>query len=251
MSNVVKVIRAGLIKYSLGLKLQQFLIRRQEIQKPSDFQNYLVIQEHYPVYTIGLRTKGYNDDKEELRLRKLGADFFRTNRGGLITFHGPGQMVSYPLLHLQQFRMGMRVYVSRLEQLVIETCSRMGLEDATTSEHTGVWVKDRKICAIGVHGSRYITSHGIGLNCSTDLNWFEHITPCGIEGKGVTSLSEELERSVSVEETIEVFLKTFQWKFNCKLLEIDTETIKELLQHANLLLEDHQRKPNEEIATKN
>lgn len=237
MSKSVRVFRAGLISYSLGLKLQK-LLSKQNVKEPNEFRNYLIVQEHFPVYTIGIRNKGY-DINEETRLRKFGADFHRTNRGGLITFHGPGQLVAYPIIHLQQFGMGMRVYVATLEQLVIETCKKLGVEDATTTEHTGVWVNDRKICAIGVHGSRYITSHGIGLNCCTDLKWFEHITPCGIEGKGVTSLSSELGRNVSVDEAIDALLEIFQWKFNCHLIEDNSYSTQQFLQNSASLQDEH------------
>uniref|UniRef100_A0A1A9ZZQ8 Octanoyl-[acyl-carrier-protein]:protein N-octanoyltransferase LIPT2, mitochondrial n=1 Tax=Glossina pallidipes TaxID=7398 RepID=A0A1A9ZZQ8_GLOPL len=219
---LVSVLRIGLINYNTGLQLQKML-SNQSIDHRWQFHNYLVLQEHNPVYTIGIRTKDYLEEDEK-RLRKLGAEFYRTNRGGLITFHGPGQLVAYPIIHLQQFTPSMRWYVSTLEELIIRTCRELGIAEATRTEHTGIWVKDRKICAIGVHGSRYITTHGVGLNCCTNLKWFEHITPCGIEGKGVTSLSEQLERQVTVEESIEVLLKMFTEVFQCQLCEESSNT---------------------------
>lgn len=217
---LVSVLRVGIINYKAGLQLQKMLTNQSaDHHHHSEFHNYLVLQEyHPPVYTIGLRTKDYNEE-DEARLRNLGAEFYRTNRGGLITFHGPGQLVAYPIIHLQQFKLGMRWYVSTLEELIIRTCKELGIADATRTEHTGIWINDKKICAIGVHGSRYVTTHGIGLNCCTDLKWFEHITPCGVEGKGVTSLSEQLGRHVTVEESIEVLLKMFVEVFHCRLCE--------------------------------
>lgn len=155
------------------------------------------------------------------QLRLLGADIHRTNRGGLITFHGPGQLVCYPVLNLGSFKKSVRWYVCQLEKTVIRLCSKFGIK-ASTSPHTGVWVGDNKICAVGIHCGRYITSHGLALNCNTDLTWFDHIVPCGIEGKGVTSLSAELQRDVSVGETIPQLLEAFQEQFTCRLTEGDT-----------------------------
>ncbi|XP_013105355.1 putative lipoyltransferase 2, mitochondrial [Stomoxys calcitrans] len=225
---LVTILNVGKIKYESGLALQTYLTKHQPNEPHTDFRNYLVLQEFHPVFTIGIRTKCYTI-KDEQRLLKLGADFYRTNRGGLITFHGPGQLVAYPLLHLKQFNPSMRWYVSTLETMVIKTCREMGLNDATTTKDTGIWVKDRKICAIGVHGGRYITTHGIGFNCCTDLKWFDYIVPCGIEGKGVTSLSQELKREVTVEETSRQLVKTFSTVFQCDVQESPKHVSSDLL----------------------
>lgn len=214
---LVTVVRAGRLNYAAGLRLQQQLAK-QNVSDPMEFRNFLLLLEHDPVYTIGIRTKGYTKEDED-RLRKLGADFHRTDRGGLITFHGPGQLVAYPIINLRQFKPSIRWYVHTLEQTVIETCRQMGILNATTTKDTGIWVGDSKICAIGVHGSRYVTTHGIGLNCSTDLKWFEHIVPCGIEGKGVTSLSEQLGRDISISEATRVLLESFSKIFECRVNE--------------------------------
>lgn len=224
---LITVIRTGLINYQTGLQLQKLLT-----QQPNEpfvgFRNYLVLQEFCPVYTIGIRTKGYTEE-DEIKLRKLGAEFHRTNRGGLITFHGPGQLVAYPLLHLKQFKPSMRWYVSKLEEMIIESCAQMGIMNACRTQDTGIWVNERKICAIGVHGSRYVTTHGIGFNCSTDLKWFEHIVPCGIEGKGVTSLSQELQRDVTTLEASNVLLNTFSNVFQCDMQESTSLEDKQLV----------------------
>ncbi|XP_017057019.1 putative lipoyltransferase 2, mitochondrial [Drosophila ficusphila] len=220
---LVTVVRAGRHSFAAGLQLQQHLAKASQIlDPPSKFRNYLVLQEHDPVYTVGLRTKEYTPS-DEARLRQLGADFHRTDRGGLITFHGPGQLVAYPILHLRQFKPSMRWYVATLERMVIEACRRLGISTATTTKETGIWVGDHKICAIGVHGSRYVTTHGVGLNCCTDLNWFEHIVPCGIEGKGVTSLSKELGRHVSIGEATDALLSSFASVFECHLQDHESD----------------------------
>lgn len=213
---LVTIVRTGLISYGVGLKLQK-LLSKQDIKSASEFCNYLVLQEYYPVYTVGIRMKDYS--KDEMRLRQLGADFHYTNRGGLLTFHGPGQLVGYPLLHLKHFNYSLRCYISALEQLIVNTCLVMGINDATTTEHTGVWIRDKKICAIGVRAARYITSHGFSLNCCNDLEWFKHIVPCGLEAKGVTSLSKELQRNVSIKEASDILIKVFSKTLNCVISE--------------------------------
>lgn len=219
MTRLVHILRAGPLDYAKGLKLQQNIAA--QITKSQKFKNILILTSHPPVYTIGIRTTNYTIDDEE-RLRKLGAQFFKTNRGGLITFHGPGQLVVYPVLNLKDFKPSVRWYVCGIEKAVIDLCKQFGIS-ANTSPDTGVWVNDKKICAIGIHGSRYITTHGLALNCNTDLKWFEHIVPCGIEGKGVTSLSNELNRDVDIKEVEPHFLRSFSEIFECELKELEVD----------------------------
>ncbi|XP_056139593.1 putative lipoyltransferase 2, mitochondrial [Lampris incognitus] len=210
----VEVVHLGRICFGTAERLQEVFVRRHRERSDAP-QHALLLCEHPPVFTIGIRQTPYPPE-EERRLRLLGADFRRTNRGGLITFHGPGQLVVYPVLNLTSFRRSVRWYVQQLEELVIRLCGRFGIR-ACTSPHTGVWVGDNKICAIGIHCGRYITSHGLALNCNTELDWFKHIVPCGIEGKGVTSLSLELGRNVTTEETIPYLLESFRDQFDCDL----------------------------------
>ncbi|XP_071352016.1 octanoyl-[acyl-carrier-protein]:protein N-octanoyltransferase LIPT2, mitochondrial [Trachinotus anak] len=218
---VVEVVRLGLVTYQEALRLQQVYLNRHR----SGPAHALLLCQHPPVYTTGIRHKPYPTPVLD-RLRLLGADIHRTNRGGLITFHGPGQLVCYPVLNLGSFKKSVRWYVCELEKTIISVCSRFGIE-ASTSPHTGVWVGDNKICAIGIHCGRYITSHGLALNCNTDMSWFSHIVPCGIEDKGVTSLSAELQRDVSVEETIPHLLDAFRDQFNCQLTDGQTPETEE------------------------
>ncbi|XP_018591891.1 octanoyl-[acyl-carrier-protein]:protein N-octanoyltransferase LIPT2, mitochondrial isoform X2 [Scleropages formosus] len=192
---VVKVLNLGLLPYAKALKVQQHYVR-QHVESPSVLRNTVLLCEHQPVYTIGIRQTAYPAEEEE-RLKALGAEFFRTNRGGLITFHGPGQLVCYPILHLGYFRKSVRWYVSELERTVIGMCARFGIK-ATTSPDTGVWVGENKICAI-------------------EVQWFNNIVPCGIVGKGVTSLSRELGRDVTVLEATPALLQAFSENFHCEL----------------------------------
>uniref|UniRef100_A0A182LXS1 Octanoyl-[acyl-carrier-protein]:protein N-octanoyltransferase LIPT2, mitochondrial n=1 Tax=Anopheles culicifacies TaxID=139723 RepID=A0A182LXS1_9DIPT len=237
MSRLVHVLRAGRLPYQRALKLQQIVANQllQQAKHAQDanvqmppYRNVLILTEHDPVYTIGIRTRGY-DEAEEQRLRTLGADFVRTNRGGLITFHGPGQLVAYPILDLKHFQPSVRWYVCHLERTIIELCRRYGLRAQTTAD-TGVWIDDRKICAMGIHASRYVTTHGLALNCDIDLGWFRHIVPCGLVGKSVTSLAKELNRpDLGVDSVTEAFLDSFQQTLECDLVPLADEHITEVM----------------------
>ncbi|BFZ00221.1 hypothetical protein BsWGS_03260 [Bradybaena similaris] len=178
-------------------------------------ENTLLLVEHTPVYTIGIRNHNYTQS-DEVRLKKTGAEFYKTNRGGLITFHGPGQLVAYPILNLQHFKPSMKWYVCQLERTLIATLQQFELAGKTTDQ-TGVWVEDRKIASIGLHGSRYVTTHGVSLNCNVDLQWFKHVTPCGLDGVEMTSLSKELHQDVNYDTAVKPFLRCFQEVFDCEL----------------------------------
>lgn len=177
--------------------------------------DYLLLLEHYPVYTLGKNA----DEKNILPIaRTSGADFHHISRGGDVTFHGPGQLVVYPIIDLQNYKMGVRAYVSALEQIGINICKEYGIE-ARASEEEGVWIdygtpKARKIMAIGIKVSRYVTMHGIAFNVNTDLNYFSFIIPCGIPNKGVTSLQRELGKSVDMQEVKEKFIASFRSIFH-------------------------------------
>jgi len=205
----------GTLGYQPAYRIQQLLAAQHSLAAPNQ-ANTLIIVEHKPVYTIGIRTAGY-DESEEQRLINLGAEFYRTNRGGLITFHGPGQLVAYPILNLNGFTKSMKWYICKLEETIIQMCkSSFGIK-AVRSSDTGVWVDNNKICAIGVHGRRYVTTHGLALNCDVDLKWFTHVVPCGIRDKGVTSLTSILERNVPTKDVIVPFLDSFAIQFSCNL----------------------------------
>ncbi|KAH6588939.1 hypothetical protein BASA50_010360 [Batrachochytrium salamandrivorans] len=177
----------------------------------------LLLMEHPPTFTAGRRIKG-TDLTEGTRLRQLGADYFETLRGGQTTFHGPGQLIGYPIIDLRKFDLGVRCYVDRLEKTLMSTCERYHI-NARTTKDTGVWVDDRKIAALGIHVSHHISMHGFALNCNTDLSWFDHIVPCGLVDKKATSITNEIllssrEGSVVTAETampvvVESFGKLF------------------------------------------
>ncbi len=172
----------------------------------------LLLCEHPHVYTIGKSGSEQNllIHKEELKTR--GASYYRINRGGDITYHGPGQIVGYPILDLEKLGLGVKNYVHLLEEAIILTLKKYGLMSQRLDGATGVWVNvsedgnPRKICAIGVRISRYVTMHGFALNVKTDLDFFRYINPCGFVDKGVTSLDQELDGNVNI-ETVKLDLK--------------------------------------------
>ena len=200
----------GLTPYAEAWDLQRDLARR---RKHDGIPDTFILCEHPPVYTVGRAARdASNLGVGEEHLRSLGAEVYWSDRGGDATFHGPGQIVGYPILRLMD--RDTHGYLRRLEEVVIRVLWDYGLEGWHHPEYTGVWVEEKKIAAIGVKfSSGWITSHGFALNVSTDLTWFERITPCGIREFGVTSLEREVGREVQVADVepriIERFHETF------------------------------------------
>ncbi|ODM98225.1 putative lipoyltransferase 2, mitochondrial [Orchesella cincta] len=187
--------------------------------------DYILFNTQFTVYTFGLREKITDDDMK--KLTESGAEVVKSDRGGLTTFHGPGQLVAYPVVNLRTFRnLSLRNYVNGLEMIAVHTCRMLGVFAVNGHEsvsHTGAWANDKKICAIGVHCKRYVTTHGLALNCNTDIDWFTKIVPCGIGDKGVTSLAAELGRDVTVNDTIPQFLTSFESVLSCRIMEVGKE----------------------------
>lgn len=227
MSRLVHILKTGKLSYGESLKLQKSIANRL-VRGDDQYNNILILTEHNPVYTIGIRTRDYTNADEE-KLKTLGAEFYRTNRGGLITFHGPGQMVAYPIMNLKKFQPSVRWYVCHIEKTIINLCRKYGIK-AQTTEDTGVWVENRKICAIGIHASRYITTHGLALNCNNDLSWFQHIVPCGLKGKEVTSLTKELNKETTIDHATPEFIASFEEIFDCTTEIVKSCEAKKLLQ---------------------
>lgn len=183
------------------------------LRKRDEIPDTFLLCEHPPVYTLGRAAKdASNLGAGEEYLRSLGAEVFWIDRGGDVTFHGPGQVVGYPILRLKVH--DTHAYLRELEEIIIRTCGDFGIEAGRHPDYTGVWVGGEKIAAIGVKfSSGWITSHGFALNVKTDLSWFDRVTPCGIREHGVTSIQRELDRDVtltSVEQRITThFLESF------------------------------------------
>ncbi len=183
----------GLLPYREGWEMQHTLLS--EVDRGVTPETILIV-EHEPVFTLGFHGNASNMLASEELLRRRGAEIIRVERGGDITFHGPGQLVAYPVLRLRDRHYGVKSYVSRLEQSVIDTCAAFGIRSGRVEDATGVWCgidtpAERKICAIGVKVSHGVTMHGLALNVTTDLEWFRLINPCGFVTKGVTSILAE------------------------------------------------------------
>jgi lipoyl(octanoyl) transferase len=233
MHQIIQITDLGNLDYKEAWDLQERLLKENVDAKmaariqteqntesqAATTQHHLLLVEHPPVYTLGKSGHEENVLINETELAKRGIGYFRTNRGGDITYHGPGQIVGYPIMDLEKFQTDIGIYLRNLEEVIIRTIALYGLKGERSKGETGVWLdttipaRARKICAIGVRCSRWITMHGFALNVNTDLNYFNFIIPCGIRGKQVTSLAKELRHQVDLQlikhQLIEQFVKVF------------------------------------------
>lgn len=185
-------------------------------------QNHLLFVEHPHVYTLGKSGHIENLLANQDFLNQIKASFVKTNRGGDITYHGPGQLVGYPILDLDNFKPDIHLYMRNLEEVIIKTINDYGLKGERSKGETGVWLDvgkpyARKICAMGVKASRWVTMHGFALNVNTDLKYFEYIIPCGIKDKAVTSLERELGKPVPMQEVKEKVKTYFEEVFDAEM----------------------------------
>jgi lipoyl(octanoyl) transferase len=188
-----------------------------------DTKHYLLFCEHPAVYTLGKSGKPENILISEQEMAEKGIAYYSTNRGGDITFHGPGQIVGYPILDLEKFYTDIGKYLRNLEEVIIRTIAAYGIKGERSKGETGVWIdpdikgKERKICAMGVRCSRWVTMHGFALNVNTNLSYFDYIVPCGIADKKVTSLEMETGYAIPIAEVQQHLKKNFEAVFGCKL----------------------------------
>lgn len=231
MEQQLKVTDLGIIEYGKawdlqenimqeGLKIKALRFEKNEHIIIPPIQHQLLICQHPPVYTLGKSGALENLLINNQHLQSIGATFFKTNRGGDITYHGPGQMVAYPLLDLEQIFTDLGKYMRALEEAIILTIGEYNIIGDRLEGSTGVWLdaanpaKARKICAMGVKCSRWLTMHGLALNINTDLSYFNYIVPCGISDKGVTSMQKELGYEVNEAEVQKKFISNFEKVFN-------------------------------------
>lgn len=207
MSRRIQFTDWGLIEYYEAWTKQEALFSHSIETKlqGQTTNNYLVFCEHPPVYTLGKSGDEHNMLLNYIQLQAKNATFVHTNRGGDITYHGPGQVVGYPIFDLANFDLGLKQYIHRIEEAIIKTLALYHIVSCRLEGATGVWLDVglptcRKICAIGVRSSRYVTMHGFALNVNTQLEYFDYINPCGFTDKGVTSMEKELSRKVDMEE---------------------------------------------------
>lgn len=253
---MISVLQLGTIDYATGLRLQQRLV---ELRKNNEIGDVLLLLEHTPVITLGRNAKSQNIVASPALLEQRGVEVFETNRGGDVTFHGPGQLVGYPIFDLRSLpsedekrkTVGAIEYVRRLEEVLIRTCADFRISTKRICGLTGVWTnletatecvgtgarppersstsnnlnnlnEEAKIAAIGVHISRAVTSHGFALNINTDLSYFDLIIPCGITSKPVTSMAKELGHEVAIQDVAHAITRNFGVVFHTQILWLDS-----------------------------
>jgi lipoyl(octanoyl) transferase len=246
---VTNVLYLGRVAYSTSLELQRTLL---EMRKAGRIENTLLLLEHPPVITLGRNARLSNVLAPPEFLAQRGVELFEIDRGGDVTFHGPGQLVAYPIIDLRSFdpKVGAVDYVRRLEEVLIRTCGDFSIGAQRIKGLTGVWTyalrnkPEAKIAAIGVHISRSVTTHGFALNVSTGLDFFSLIVPCGITGKPVTSMERELKKLVVLEEVATSASRNFGRVFNSQMLWL--ESLDDLLSQAAAVSSQPASKPNED-----
>ncbi len=237
----VQFVDLNLIEYKEAWDLQETLLNRIASVKLANrglkeeckvsTENYLLFCQHPHVYTLGKSGDESHLLLQEPFLSDIGATYFKTNRGGDITYHGPGQLVGYPILDLENFYTDIHLYLRMLEEAIIKTCEGFGLVAGRIDGLTGVWidpldVSARKICAMGVKASRWISMHGFALNVNTDLRYFTHIVPCGIATRGVTSLQQELGKAMDIQAVSNIVKGHLNELFKMELIHVSRETLK-------------------------
>lgn len=212
----------SLLKENVEIKSRNRLREKNGETDLETTQNHLLFVEHPHVYTLGKSGHIENLLASQDFLSQIKASFVKTNRGGDITYHGPGQLVGYPILDLDNFKPDIHLYMRNLEEVIIKTIADYGLKGVRSQGETGVWLDvgkpyARKICAMGVKASRWVTMHGFALNVNTDLKYFEYIIPCGIKDKAVTSLERELNQKASMQEVKEKVKNHFSEVFKVEI----------------------------------
>ncbi len=231
------IIDLGLVSYTDGFALQQRVV---EARKAQAIDDVLLLCQHPHVLTLGRNGKRENLLASEHVLRQKGVEFHTSNRGGDITYHGPGQIVGYPILDLSKIKQDVHWYVRTLEEVMIRASAGFGITAYRISGKTGIWVEasphEEKLAAIGVHLSRWVTSHGFAYNVSTDLRYFDLIVPCGITERKATSLEKLLERAVSQEEVKPFLIRCFADLFEFGPESVSLQSLlARLAQHENSL----------------
>lgn len=222
---MIHVVQLGKVEYATALRLQQALV---ELRKQGRVEDVLLLLEHPPVITLGRNAQRRNLLHSEAELDRRGVEVFECDRGGDVTFHGPGQLVAYPIFDLRGFtpKLGAVAFVRKLEEVLIRTCEGFGIPTQRIPGLTGVWAygsgTPAKIAAIGVHISRGVTSHGFALNVTTDLDYFRLIVPCGIVDKPVTSMAKVLGRVPDFQQVAAVAARQFSEVFGTEMTNTDS-----------------------------
>jgi lipoyl(octanoyl) transferase len=204
MSNCINILDLPLSKYSLALKLQK---KMHSLRQKDKINDTLIFVEHYPVYTLGVNAKKSNIIASQEYIKKRKIEIIKTNRGGDVTFHGPGQLIGYPIIYLK--KQSAAWYVNSIEEVCIKMLSLFGIKGERVQGKFGVWVNNEKILAIGVKISKWITMHGFALNIKTDLSFFEGIIPCGIQNAKATSMEKILGKKIDINTVKKTLIKSF------------------------------------------
>ena len=231
MNKKIQIQNWGIQKYNIAWNKQEQLLQsiidikksNRSLRKIKKTPNYLIFLEHHPVYSIGKSGNQRNLLIDNSILAERGIDYIKTNRGGDITFHGPGQLVVYPILDLDNFFTDIHKYLRNLEEVIIHTLSDFGIKGQRSPGETGVWLDidtpyARKICAMGIRASRWVTMHGFALNINTDLSYFDSIIPCGISEKSVTSMRKEMGKEIVFEKVVSKIKIHFESQFEASLI---------------------------------
>lgn len=222
MSDKILVVRCGTVPYTEAYELQQRLAEQRQRDEIGDT---LLLLEHPPVYTRGRRSQPQELPMGAAWYEAQGIEVLDTDRGGLVTYHGPGQLVAYPIVHLKGYGDDVHKYVRGLERTMIEALAEAGVEAKTIEGLTGVWVGLRKIGSIGLHVSRGVTTHGLAINVNNDLQPFEWVVPCGIEGVSMTSLTRELGAEQDLDAFAEMLVASYTDVFVRRPIAIDLELV--------------------------
>ena len=220
-SKILDYIDLGQIDYQEAWDLQRSFFEK---RLNGEIPDTLLLLEHPHTYTLGKTTDKSNLVGDDEYLSEKGIKVYDIDRGGDITYHGPGQIVGYAIFDLKKWKQDTHLYLRALEEVIIRTCSNYGLTTSRDEEHTGVWIDDRKICAIGIKVSRWITMHGFAFNVNTDLKLFDGIIPCGINDKEVTSLKHELDGTFDIQSVKEVIVKNVKEIFEYDKVKSDVLT---------------------------
>ncbi|MEW6061063.1 MAG: lipoyl(octanoyl) transferase LipB [Bacteroidota bacterium] len=228
-------VNLGRTKYADAWELQRQIFSARLEHRIGDV---LLLTEHDHVYTLGKAADDNHLLAKNEELSKKGVDVFWIDRGGDITYHGPGQIVGYPIIDLNQHYNDIHRYLRDIEEAMIRTLGEYGIEAGRESEFTGVWVRDEKIGAIGVKVSKWITMHGFALNVNTDLSYFDRIIPCGIFHKGVTTLQKILGREITLEDVHQKLIHHFATLFHWDVKQISREELTTMLHHNEAVTEE-------------
>ena len=219
----LNLLTLGKRDYYEMLELQEKLFKKRQ---DNEIEDTIILVEHNPVLTLGRSADRHNIIASDEKLESEGIDVVKIGRGGDVTYHGPGQIVGYPIINIRDKKMGVKDFVYNIEETIIDVCSKYGLDSYRDDINNGVWIDNKKVTAVGFKVKKWVTMHGFAFNVNTDLEHFKYIVPCGIEGREATSLEAELGKKMDIEKVKEEVLKSFCKVFNYdEITSVDEEDL--------------------------